>query len=192
MTQSLISFRPFREEDFSPLLAWFRAPHVARWWPVPESDAAVAATYLPRIRGEESVYMYAILLDAVPIGMAQICPVDQLHGTIPDACSLDLLIGDTSFINRGLGPRIIEAFRFASPIRTRIIKDRFGLLRRRALSCEDGFSRKVRPFYFLPATARNPAYDPQSKISANPARSRMGRAERSPSFRVAGMSEGSA
>jgi len=110
MTQSLISFRLFREEDFSPLLAWFRAPHVARWWPVPESDAAVAAKYLPRIRGEESVYMYAILLDAVPIGMAQICPVDQLHGTIPDACSLDLLIGDTSFINRGLGPRVIDAF----------------------------------------------------------------------------------
>ena len=110
MTQSLISFRPFREEDFSPLLAWFRAPHVARWWPVPESNAAVAAKYLPRIRGEESVYMYAILLDAVPIGMAQISPVGQQHGVIPDACSLDLLIGDTSFINRGLGPRVIDAF----------------------------------------------------------------------------------
>jgi aminoglycoside 6'-N-acetyltransferase len=110
MSQSLISFRPFREEDFLPLLAWFRAPHVARWWPVPETDAAVAAKYLPRIRGEESVCMYAILLDTVPIGMAQICPVDQQHGAIPNACSLDLLIGDTSFINRGLGSRVIDVF----------------------------------------------------------------------------------
>jgi len=110
MSQLPISFRPLREEDFLPLLAWFRARHVARWWPVPESDAAVAAKYLPRIRGEEAIYMYAILLDAVPIGIAQISPVDEQHGVIPGACSLDLLIGDTDFINLGLGARVIDAF----------------------------------------------------------------------------------
>jgi len=105
-----ITFRPFREEDFPQLLAWFRTPHVARWWPVPEAADAVAAKYLPRIRGEGDARMSVILADGTPIGMMQTSPADQHHAAGPGACSIDLLIGEERSIGVGLGPRVIEAF----------------------------------------------------------------------------------
>jgi RimJ/RimL family protein N-acetyltransferase len=112
MTSQLtsISFRPFREEDFPQLLTWFRAPHVARWWPVPDSADAVAAKYLPRIRGEEDIRLSAILVDGAPIGMIQTSPADQQHAAGLGACNIDLLIGEEASIGAGLGPLAIEAF----------------------------------------------------------------------------------
>jgi aminoglycoside 6'-N-acetyltransferase len=106
----LVSFRPFREEDFPQLLAWFRAPHVARWWPVPDADDAVAAKYLPRIRGEVDARISVILAEGTPIGMIQTSPADQQHAAGPDACSVDLLIGEEGSIGAGLGPRVIDTF----------------------------------------------------------------------------------
>lgn len=54
--------------------------------------------------------MFAILADATPIGMAQISPAGEQHAAGPDACSIDLLIGDVSLTNSGLGPRVIDTF----------------------------------------------------------------------------------
>jgi aminoglycoside 6'-N-acetyltransferase len=109
MPHPSISFRSFRKDDFPQLLTWFRAPHVAQWWPVPESDAVVAEKYLPRIRGEEDINMFAILAEKIPVGMAQIGPADDQYAAGHRACSIDLLIGDIKLISVGLGPLIIDA-----------------------------------------------------------------------------------
>jgi aminoglycoside 6'-N-acetyltransferase len=82
-------------------------PHVAAWWK-PATPAEIAAKYLPRLRGETSVRVYAILLDAKPIGMVQAAPLEGAGSA--DACTIDLLIGDPTLTGAGLGPQIIDAF----------------------------------------------------------------------------------
>ena len=108
MTESAqISFQLFREDDLPRLLTWLSAPHVAAWWK-PSTSAEIRAKYLPRLRGETVVRVYAILLKSKPVGIVQAYPVDGGAGA--DACGIDLLIGNHSLIGRGLGSRIIEEF----------------------------------------------------------------------------------
>ncbi len=102
-----ISFQLFRENDLPLLLTWLNTPHVAAWWK-PSTSAEIRTKYLPRLRGETVVRVYAILLNSEPVGIVQLCPVDGEAGA--DACGIDLLIGDYSLIGCGLGSRIIGEF----------------------------------------------------------------------------------
>ncbi|MGI4802107.1 MAG: GNAT family N-acetyltransferase [Janthinobacterium lividum] len=102
-----ISFQPFREDDLPRLLTWLSAPHVAAWWK-PSASTEIRAKYLPRLRGETVVQVYAILLNLEPVGMVQVHPVDG--DASADACGIDLLIGNYSLISRGLGSQIIGEF----------------------------------------------------------------------------------
>ena len=102
-----ISFQLFREDDLSRLLTWLSAPHVAAWWKS-STSAEIRAKYLPRLRGETAVRVYAILLNSEPVGMVQAYPVDGEAGA--DACGIDLLIGGHSLTGRGLGSQIIGEF----------------------------------------------------------------------------------
>lgn len=98
---------PFVESDLPRLVTWLAAPHVAAWWR-PATPAEIEAKYLPRLRGETNVCVYAILLNSEPIGMVQAAPREDAEGA--HACNIDLLIGEAEFAGVGLGPQIIDAF----------------------------------------------------------------------------------
>lgn len=100
-----ISFRPFGEDNLPRLVGWLRAPHVAAWWQR-MTPAEIEAKYQPRLRGETSVRVYAVLAGSEPIGMVQAAPV---QGS-PGACNIDVLIGEAAWTGVGLGPHILDDF----------------------------------------------------------------------------------
>ena len=54
--------------------------------------------------------MSVILVGDIAVGMIQVSPADPRHAVGPDACAIDLLIGDPRWIGRGLGPQVIDQF----------------------------------------------------------------------------------
>jgi aminoglycoside 6'-N-acetyltransferase len=135
----VISFRPLARDDLPALTTWLNAPHVYAWWGEisgrewlggPGDGAAtlamVEADYLPSIDGRDPTEHFVIVFGGEPIGMVQWYRLsDELDyardmSESPDgAAALDLLIGDPSCVDRGLGPKVIDAFvrtvMFAAP-----------------------------------------------------------------------------
>lgn len=79
-----ISFRPLREEDLPLLHGWLNQDFVARWYkigPVPTPYEAVAAKYLPRIRGEEPTECFLLVVDDMPVGYIQTYRIRDYRNT---------------------------------------------------------------------------------------------------------------
>jgi hypothetical protein len=66
-----IAVRAMTEADLARLVAWFREPHVFRWWRETPYLDAVRAKYLPRFAGIELVHMLIVTERAQPVGFAQ-------------------------------------------------------------------------------------------------------------------------
>lgn len=111
-----ISFRPLAEPDFPAVHEWRNTPHVLRWWHEPLTPQQVAEKYIPRIRGEEAIRCFIILVDEVPVGLIQSYRVGDFpdyaeHLPVPpDAAGIDLFIGREDYLYRGLGATILRAF----------------------------------------------------------------------------------
>ncbi len=112
-----IGFRPLREEDLPLLLRWLNSGEAKRWYSKGGRTAEeVAATYLPRIRGERPTDCYLILHAGRPIGLIQ----TYLLADYPDyaasvglghgAAGLDLFIGEEAYLGRGLGAQVLRRF----------------------------------------------------------------------------------
>lgn len=116
LLDSAISFRPMVESDFPDIHRWRNQPHVLEWWHDALTPEQVAAKYLPRIRGEEPIRCYIILIDGNPAGMIQTYRVGDdpdyaVHLPVsPDTAGVDLYIGEERYLHRGLGSRTLHAF----------------------------------------------------------------------------------
>jgi RimJ/RimL family protein N-acetyltransferase len=55
-----VTVRAMTEADLPRLVAWFREPHVFKWWRTTPDLDAVRAKYLPRIEGRELVHMLIV------------------------------------------------------------------------------------------------------------------------------------
>jgi len=111
-----ISFRPVEDGDVPLLHRWRHEPHVQRWWY--EDDGSeptlevVRRNYGPTEDEPERRFM--ILLDEKPIGYIQ----TYLLADYPDfrdvlqeeGAGIDLFIGESDLINRGVGTRVIQQF----------------------------------------------------------------------------------
>ena len=133
------TFKKIAEDDLPTLLAWFKEPHVQKWWPIPTQDE-VYAHFLKRIRSKDT-FGYLALLEGVPIGYIQyyyIDPSEAKTGTYlpPDFFSVvsspasstklseglersertyrivgtDQFIGDPNYLHKGYGTQFIKAF----------------------------------------------------------------------------------
>lgn len=115
----MISWRRLDEPDFPLLRRWLEQPHVARWWNHETSPEAVARDFGPAARGEEASEDLLMLLDGEPFGLVQRYRfadypeyVAELAGQfeVPqEAMSIDYLIGESPWVGRGLGARMIQA-----------------------------------------------------------------------------------
>jgi len=110
----VIEFRPLTQADLPQVEEWLRREHVARWWR--DEIGESLAEYRNAIAGGEPTDHYLIVVDGRPIGMIQTYLVsdypewEEVVHVGPGVAGVDLLIGETEHIGRGLGPQILAAF----------------------------------------------------------------------------------
>ncbi|HEX4453262.1 MAG TPA: GNAT family N-acetyltransferase [Kofleriaceae bacterium] len=107
-----IAVRAMTEADLPRLVAWFREPHVFRWWrETPDLDA-VRAKYLPRLAGIELVHMLIVTEREQSVGFAQWyewnSSEDRGYYTIEsDELGFDYTLGEPTAIGRGVGTALV-------------------------------------------------------------------------------------
>lgn len=92
---------------------WFKASHVARWWPVPEEHEDFFNSFLKRIRSGAQPYL--VLCNDRPIGYIQTYSINvskdrwlpKLSGNI---IGIDQFVGEPEYLGKGIGTLFIKAF----------------------------------------------------------------------------------
>ncbi len=122
-----ITFTLLAELHFSLLLKWLEAPHVKKWWDqdVTYTMDLVHEKFGKHIHGialsknsNHKTYAYVICLDEEMIGYIQAynahdfaqenhLDLSAISGVV---CGVDLFIGESSFLNKGLGASILNEF----------------------------------------------------------------------------------
>jgi len=128
-----LKFRPMTRTDFPVFQKWLSKPHVDAWWHQPFNLVEIEEKYGPRVDGIQPTYMYVVLYRENPIGWIQWYRwadypdhAAQLSAA-KSAAGIDLGIGETDFLGKGLGPKVIHQFIqeivFVHPEITGIVSD---------------------------------------------------------------------
>ena len=106
----LVTLRPFEPSHLPRLARWLRAPHVARWYPEPESNLAWAAA--PPPGGSQAL----IASGPHEVGYLRWQRVDRetldaldLFEIPAGSVDADILIGEAGDVGRGAGPAALCA-----------------------------------------------------------------------------------
>jgi aminoglycoside 6'-N-acetyltransferase len=110
-----IAFRQLSERDIPRIHIWLNNHSVARWYYQPDpSPAAITKKYLARARGEDPRTEHFIIeVDGQAAGVIKWYrlgdhPDYYQHLAVEaEAVSIDLFIGESAFIHKGVGPRAI-------------------------------------------------------------------------------------
>jgi aminoglycoside 6'-N-acetyltransferase len=126
-----IEFRPLAHSDLADLVRWLNAPHVYEWWGVssgpgslggPGTDAAtidaVHQKYAVSIDDPDpTTHRHVIVVAGVAVGLIQHTRLEHepeyastIGETEPGGTGIDLLIGEVDAVDRGLGPRVLDAY----------------------------------------------------------------------------------
>lgn len=118
--RTAVEFRALREGDLPQLVRWRATPEWARWWAPPITLEEAREKYLPRLRGEDPVHGYMVLVDGRAIGFVQwyraldfpdsmeLFALDEAHAAV--TAGIDFGIGEPDATGRGLGRRILRQF----------------------------------------------------------------------------------
>jgi RimJ/RimL family protein N-acetyltransferase len=109
------ALRPMTDGDLPDVVRWVNMPHVAPWWDEHRSAEQVAAHYTPGIRGEDAVRYWIWEVNGRSVGFCQDYRIADHPGFAllcghPDAIGFDYLIGESAFVDRGLGTRLLWVF----------------------------------------------------------------------------------
>jgi RimJ/RimL family protein N-acetyltransferase len=110
-----LALRPLTEGDLADVTRWVNASHVAPWWDDHRSPEQVARHYLPGIRGEDAVRYWVWEVNGRSVGFSQDYRISDhpefaLLCGAPDAIGFDYVLGEASFVGRGLGTRLLWVF----------------------------------------------------------------------------------
>ena len=107
---SNLALMPFSQPGLALLEGWLARPHVARWYPEPEDNLAWAAA--PPDGGAHVLITTA----GTPVGYMRWQVVDRetldsvgLTEVPSNAVDIDLLLGETDYVGKGLGPAALDA-----------------------------------------------------------------------------------
>jgi RimJ/RimL family protein N-acetyltransferase len=110
------TFTKLTENDLPLLLKWFKEPHVAQWWPIPEDQESFFTQFLEKIRSTNT-FPYLVLMNNKPIGYIQYYYIDPLSlqnawlPSLPEnTIGTDQFIGEVHYTNKGYGCRFIKEF----------------------------------------------------------------------------------
>ncbi len=122
-----ITFEPLNESHFPLLLKWLQMPHVKKWW---DQDVTYTMDLVKEKFGKNThgialsknsnnkTYAYIICFNKEMIGYIQAynahnfahendLDLSAISGSI---CGVDLFIGDSKFLYRGIGAQILNEF----------------------------------------------------------------------------------
>lgn len=113
-----ISFRKLQSEDMSLMYKWLNEPHVHEWYDKDKDNSLteVAKRYDPKIHGEEPTDCYIVLYEDQPVGYIQTYMVNnwpefgEYVGYDDHTASIDLFIGEISFLGKGFGSLLLKKF----------------------------------------------------------------------------------
>lgn len=115
----LIHFVPLSAAYFDTLYRWFNQPHVQEFYSLrPWTLADINKKLTPYLEKNSAIKGFIMLLDSTPIAFMQYCLLahhpwpeqDLQDAVIAQGVGIDFFIGESSFINKGFGRKIIEAF----------------------------------------------------------------------------------
>lgn len=128
-----LDFRPLVAADLPLVHDWLGREHVSLWWGVRGSYEATVEKYLPAVEGDDPTDMYTIVTDGRDIGVIQTYLVDDypewadLIDAGEGAAGMDILIGESALIGRGIGSeaiaRFVAAVVFARPTTRACVAD---------------------------------------------------------------------
>lgn len=113
------NFRPISYADISLLHQWFNTPHVQAFYSLREwSEEEVREKLRPILEKRKNLFAFIVLADKKPVGYVQYCPISENpwpdqeieEDVVQSAAGLDLFIGDSGSIGKGLGSQIVLAF----------------------------------------------------------------------------------
>jgi RimJ/RimL family protein N-acetyltransferase len=111
-----VAFRPLTRADLGSVVTWQAQPYVARWWQDEARDLSSAERhYGPALDGEDPTRLWVLELNGRSVGMVQDYRVGDhpewaLLTAKPDAVGFDYLIGDPSWVGRGIGTRMLWTY----------------------------------------------------------------------------------
>ncbi len=113
-----ISFRKLQIEDLLLMHKWLNEPHVHEWYDKNEKNTLEAITqrYGPKIKEKKPTDCYLISYKEKPVGFIQTYIVTDWPefgnyvGYDDHTASVDLFIGESSFMGQGLGSILIKKF----------------------------------------------------------------------------------
>jgi RimJ/RimL family protein N-acetyltransferase len=113
-----IGFRRMALDDLPLLHQWLQVPQVLEWWwgGVAPTYEAVAEKYGPYVGGGTATRAYLILYADDPIGYIQTYLIRDYPeyaaavGADEEVAGMDLLIGETAYLHKGLGSHILRRF----------------------------------------------------------------------------------
>jgi RimJ/RimL family protein N-acetyltransferase len=118
LSSTEISFRKVKTEDLPLMHKWLNEPHVHEWYDKDKDNTfeEVTKRYDPKIVGKEPTDCYIVLYEKTPVGYIQTYKVNDWpefgeYVRYDDhTSSIDLFIGEISFIGRGLGSLMLRKF----------------------------------------------------------------------------------
>ena len=110
------AFKKITTADLPILFAWFKEPHVYKWWPTLEENELLEK-FLQRIRSKDT-FGYLVFLNNHPIGYLQYYYIDRSNEKagswlppLPDTTiGTDQFIGNPEYIGKGYGTLFIKQF----------------------------------------------------------------------------------
>lgn len=111
----MFKFNPFEEKHLALFQSWLQEEHIKPFWQEPEDPAKLKRKFL-KVLPERGIHAF-VIEDAETnlIGYIQYYEASQIGGgwwenESPGTYGIDLLIGPTNKVGRGLGPTVINAF----------------------------------------------------------------------------------
>ncbi len=113
-----ITFRKLQTEDLHLMHKWLNEPHVHEWYDKDKDNSLeeVIKRYDPKINGEKPTECYMVLYEDNPVGYIQKYKVNDWPdfgdyvGYDDHTASVDLFIGEPSFMGQGLGNLMLKKF----------------------------------------------------------------------------------
>jgi aminoglycoside 6'-N-acetyltransferase len=111
-------YKPLSFKDLNLLHHWYNTAHVLKWYSRESLDyAQLENKYRPYISGEKAIKGFICYFNQKPFGYIQYYPVKRypwnghdLGKELSYAAGLDVFIGETSFLGKGLGKLMINRF----------------------------------------------------------------------------------
>lgn len=112
----MIVFKPLRKEDLPLLHSWLNQAHMRKFYQQqPIAMEEVIEKYTGRIEGTVPIYCHLACFENRPIGKIQ-CYKNADYREyaqeigVTDGVSIDLFIGEPSFLGKGLGVQMLQSY----------------------------------------------------------------------------------